>query len=367
MLIAYGVGFISRPLGAIFFGYIGDVYGRKTALFYSLLGMSICTLICGVLPSYEMIGVSASVLFFLIRICQGICIGGESQGGSVFIIEHFWQKTPAAFGAFFATSNGIGALLATLISLGFLTINSSDPHIWRYPFILGALVGTVGFYIRKNIPETPSFKVTEVIANPIKSTFKDHKKGCIRVFLYFALISSSTHFCFTFVNVFLNTFVEFAKTDALTFACVSTLLLIVVVVLTGMFLKKFPNSLEKIIKWGMWSTLILAPLVMVLMQGGQDLQITLALILLASFTGALCGAAPYFIAIHFRVTNRYSGSSLLNNLAQGFVGGFFPSIGFFLLSKTNQAIFPGLYISALALVFIVFNHFCKGVKLYAQD
>ncbi len=367
MLAAYGVGFVSRPIGAILFGYIGDVKGRKVALFYSLLGMSICTLICGLLPSYEMIGVSASVLFFMIRICQGICIGGESQGGSVFVVEHFWKNSPAAFGAFFATSNGLGALLATLVSLSFLSVDSQNPHIWRYPFILGSIVGLIGFYIRKNIPETPVFKKQNVVANPMISSFKNNQKNCFRVFLFVGLITSITHFGFTFVNVYLSTFVGFTKVEALIFACAGTLLAMSGVASTGLLLKKFPNNIVQVINCGSWASLILAPLVMVLMQSGESMQIYAALVLLALFTGLLCGAAPYFIAIHFKHTNRYSGSALINNLAQAFVGGFFPSIGLYLLKVTNQAIFPGFYISALSLLFISFNYFFKDINLHEKD
>jgi len=131
MLIAYGVGFVFRLLGAVIFGYIGDTRGRKTALFYSLFGMSLCTAGCGLLPGYETIGISASILFFVFRALQGICIGGEAQGGSTFVIEHFWHHSPAARGAFFATSNGLGALLATIVSLIFLSVDKEITHIWR--------------------------------------------------------------------------------------------------------------------------------------------------------------------------------------------------------------------------------------------
>jgi len=366
MLSAYAVGFVSRPIGAVFFGYIGDIKGRKVALFYSLFGMSICTLICGLLPSYEMIGVSASVLFFMIRIMQGICIGGESQGGSIFVVEHFWKKSPAAFGAFFATSNGFGALLATFVSLSFLTIDSQNPHIWRYPFILGAVVGLIGFYIRKHIPETPAFKDREIISNPLRASFQDNKKNCFRVFLYVALISSITQFGFTFVNIYLSTFVKISKTQSLSFACLGTLLAMSGVATTGLFLKKFPDKVDSVIKCGVWASLVLSPLVMVVMQKGQDIHIYYALILLAIFTGLLCGAAPYFIAIHFKHSNRYSGSALINNLAQGFVGGFFPSIGLALLNITDLVMAPGIYISILSLLFIGFNHFSKDIKLHEK-
>ena len=279
MLIAYGVGFVFRPLGAIIFGYIGDIKGRKIALFYSLLGMSICTAGCGLLPSYETIGIAASLLFFVFRMLQGICIGGEAQGGSTFIVEHFWHYAPAAHGAFFATSNGMGALLATVVSLVFLTIDSNNVHIWRYPFMFGALVGLVGFFIRRCVPETPIFEKHSMSSNPVVSSLKHNTSGWLIAFCYFALITSVTQFGFTFINVYLSTFIGFEKTTALTFACVGTLLAMGGVGATGLFLKKYAVDLDKIIQLGSWIALIMAPLVMLLLASGDMMQIIMVCML----------------------------------------------------------------------------------------
>lgn len=355
MLIAYGVGFVFRPLGAVIFGYIGDMRGRKISLFYSLLGMSFCTAGCGLLPSYETIGIWASALFFVLRMLQGICIGGEAQGGSTFVVEHFWHHAPAAHGAFFATSNGMGALLATAVSLAFLTIDSDNVHIWRYPFMLGAFVGLVGFFIRRCVPETPIFEKPSSAStslNSILSSLKHNASGCLIAFWYFALISSVTQFGFTFVNIYLSAFVGVEKTSALMFACVGTLLAMAGVGGTGLFLKKYNVELDKIIQLGTWGTFIMAPLVMLLLARGKTMQILLALFILAFFTGLLCGVAPYFIALQFKHSHRYSGSALVSNLASGLVGGFFPTIGVFLLDKTHVVVLPGLYVSGLSLLFL---------------
>lgn len=363
MLIAYGVGFVSRPLGAIIFGFIGDLKGRKTALFYSLLGMSFCTAGCGLLPSYESIGISSSILFCVLRILQGICIGGEAQGGSTFVIEHFWDRSPASYGAFFATSNGLGALLATAVSLTFLTLNAQNSQVWRYPFILGALVGWVGFFIRRRVPETPIFVGISAKEskqqNPLLSSLKDNARGCIRAFFYFSLISSVTQFGFTFINIYLSTFAGFEKTTSLAFACLGTLLAMGGVAGTGLFLKKYHHKLGDVITVGSWAALVMAPLVMILLERGSIHSIVASLILLAFFTGLLCGAAPYFIALQFQHFNRYSGSALINNLASGFVGGFFPSIGLYMINTLQITILPGLFISVLSLLFLVINYCFK--------
>lgn len=359
MLIAYGVGFVFRPLGAVIFGYIGDTRGRKTALFYSLFGMSLCTAGCGLLPGYETIGISASILFFVFRALQGICIGGEAQGGSTFVIEHFWHHAPAARGAFFATSNGLGALLATIVSLIFLSVDTESTHIWRYPFLVGSLVGVVGFFIRRFVPETPIFKEYASSSNPIMSSLRYNTAGWLRAFFYFSLITSVTQFGFTFVNIYLHTFLGFEKTAALAFACMGTVLAMSGVGITGIFLKRYNVELTHMIHMGSWLTLIMAPFVMVLLASGDVTQIIVALFILGFFTGILCGTAPYFIAVQFKHDHRYSGSALVSNLASGLIGGFFPTIGVFLLKTTGMITMPGVYIAGLAMLFLGVDWFLK--------
>lgn len=359
MLIAYGVGFVFRPLGAVIFGYIGDTRGRKTALFYSLLGMSFCTAGCGLLPGYETIGTSSSILFFAFRTLQGICIGGEAQGGSTFVIEHFWHHDPGASGAFFATSNGLGALLATIVSLIFLSIDTQSTHIWRYPFLFGSMVGVVGFFIRRFVPETPIFKKYASLSNPITSSLRCNTAGWLRAFCYFALITSVTQFGFTFVNIYLHTFLGFEKTAALAFACIGTVLAMSGVGMTGMFLKRYNVELSHMIHIGSWLTFIMAPFVMLLLASGNFTQIIVALFILAFFTGILCGTAPYFIALQFKHDHRYSGSALVSNLASGLIGGFFPTIGVFLLKATHAIIMPGVYIAGLAMLFLGVDWFLR--------
>ena len=374
MFIAYGVGFVSRPLGAIIFGYLGDIRGRKTALFYSLLGMSFCTAGCGLLPGYDTIGATSSILFCVFRILQGICIGGDAQGGSTFVIEHFWNRSPASYGAFFATSNGLGALLATAVSLAFLTLNPENSHIWRYPFILGAFVGGVGFFIRRYVPETAIFEEFSLNAksqatqeNPLLSSLKYNTSGCVRAFFYFSLISSITQFGFTFISVYLSTFAGFEKKTSLGLACLGTLLAMSGVAITGILLKYCHCKLNQLVRIGAWSAFILAPLVMVLLETKNFIGILIGLILIGLFTGLLCGIAPYFIALQFRHSNRFSGSALINNLASGLVGGFFPTIGLFMINKFQISVLPGIYISGLSLLFLIVNYFFKKDEGFHEE
>jgi MHS family proline/betaine transporter-like MFS transporter len=363
-LMAYGIGFVFRPLGAIFFGYIGDIYGRKIAMSYALLGMSGATACFGFLPDFSQIGIYAPILFIALRSIQGFCIGGESQGGSTFIVEHFWHNQPAKYGAFFATSNGMGALLASLVGLYFMAYSGDFATSWRIPFLCGAMVGFVGIFIRLFVPETPVFNQSKADTsqkiNPIKAAFKNNFLGCVRVFFFVALISSITHLGFTFINAYLAGILKFSNLVALKFASLGTLLAMLGVFLSGFLFKKIsPHWLIRIV---CFLSILLIPISLLLLSTNNNFNICLSLLIMAIITGGLCGAAPFFIAIHFKREFRYTGSSLLNNLAQGFLGGFFPTIALWLLQKFSNILFVATYLVGLVILFLVVDFYIELEK-----
>jgi len=163
MMLTYGVfaaGFIARPIGAIVFGYIGDRWGRKTALLSSIYLMAIPTALIGILPTYESIGIWAGILMTLLRLSQGLALGGEFTGSMVFLVEHAKKERQNFAGSFapFSLALGFtfGSLTATLI-ISVLNKSQLETWGWRLPFIL-SLAGTlVGTYIRRQLSDPKVF------------------------------------------------------------------------------------------------------------------------------------------------------------------------------------------------------------------
>jgi MHS family proline/betaine transporter-like MFS transporter len=160
LLLGYlvlAVGFLAYPFGSLLFGYIGDKYGRKTALLLSINLMAIATCLIGIIPPYQQLGYLSPLVLSLCRIVQGICTGGEAIGAGVLVVEHakrdsnisFLGSIPAAFGT-------LGALLASIV-VYFLTKYHLAYEYWRYPFIAAFLLGLIGFYFRKAMVESPLF------------------------------------------------------------------------------------------------------------------------------------------------------------------------------------------------------------------
>jgi MHS family proline/betaine transporter-like MFS transporter len=157
-LAVFAIGFLMRPIGGIVFGHIGDRYGRKVALTSSIIGMAICTLLIGSLPTYESIGAAAPVLLLLVRMIQGICIGGEGAGSAIFVLEHLEGYKQGLIGSIVMASNMLGTLLANFAGIIIYHFLGESDMSWRIGFWIGAVMGTVGLYMRTHVKETPQFE-----------------------------------------------------------------------------------------------------------------------------------------------------------------------------------------------------------------
>ncbi|GAX83004.1 hypothetical protein CEUSTIGMA_g10431.t1 [Chlamydomonas eustigma] len=162
LLSVYGIfaaGFITRPLGALVFGWIGDRYSRKTALLASIYLMSIPTTLMGCLPTYSQVGIIAPWLLVLTRIAQGFAVGGEFTATMVFLVEHAPKGQEGLMGSWAFFSVMIGVLTGSSISMAFnyaLTDSQLYSWGWRVPFLISVLGAAVGVYMRRHVHEPPA-------------------------------------------------------------------------------------------------------------------------------------------------------------------------------------------------------------------
>ncbi|WP_202149001.1 MFS transporter [Candidatus Sarmatiella mevalonica] len=150
---AFAAGFLTRPFGGWFLGIVGDKFGRKTALTCSMIGMALATLSIGFLPGYASIGVIAPVSLLFFRLIQGISAGGEYHGAGITVLENSESKYKFLVTAVVSASATIGGCLASAVSLMFLLLPLPS-WSWRCPFILGGVVGIIGWYARLYLPNT---------------------------------------------------------------------------------------------------------------------------------------------------------------------------------------------------------------------
>lgn len=200
---SYGVGFLARPLGGIFFGHLGDRWGRKDTLSLSILLVSIPTLGIACLPSYEHIGIWAPLLLIFFRILQGFCLGGETSGAMTYFIENAKPTEKDIASSWIVLSCYVGTLVGTI--LGSLFTLSFMPHWgWRITFIIGSLIAIIGYYIRRKLKETPEFvtckKQGKILKIPFMVLLKNEK---INLF-FSSCISSAVVIPFFIIFIYLN-------------------------------------------------------------------------------------------------------------------------------------------------------------------
>src|SRR6187431_510056 len=179
-LATFAVGFVVRPFGALFFGRIGDIVGRKYAFLVTLLIMGGATALIGVLPTYASIGVAAPIILLLIRILQGLALGGEYGGAAVYVAEH----VPDGKRGFYTSFIQITATLGLFVSLVVILVvqNALGPAAfrewgWRVPFLISIFLVGISLYIRLRMKESPIFEHIKSTgmqsAKPLKEAFTE--------------------------------------------------------------------------------------------------------------------------------------------------------------------------------------------------
>jgi MFS family permease len=159
-LLAFAAGFIVRPFGAIFFGRLGDMIGRKYTFLVTILIMGLSTFIVGILPNYASIGVAAPVILIALRMLQGLALGGEYGGAATYVAEHAPHGKRGAYTSWIQTTATLGLMLSLMVILGTQTVLGPVVFAdwgWRVPFIVSILLLAVSVYIRLSMNESPAF------------------------------------------------------------------------------------------------------------------------------------------------------------------------------------------------------------------
>ncbi len=160
-LATHGAGFAVRPLGAVVFGRIGDMVGRKYAFLVTLLIMGGATATIGLLPTFGTVGIVAPILLVLLRLAQGLAIGGEYGGAAIYVAEHSPPDRRGFFTSFVQTTASLGLVLALVVNLGVRTLLGEDAFTawgWRIPFLLSAVLVVLSYVIRRKMSESPVFQ-----------------------------------------------------------------------------------------------------------------------------------------------------------------------------------------------------------------
>ncbi len=177
-LAAFGVGFVIRPFGALVFGRLGDLMGRKSTFLLTLILMGVSTFAIGLIPSYETIGILAPIIVFVLRAVQGLALGGEYGGAAIYVAEHAPEGKKGYFTSFIQTTATFGLLLSLAVILlckYFVPEGQFEVWGWRLPFLLSVILVVVSYFIRTKMDESPVFQQMKAAGktakNPLKESF----------------------------------------------------------------------------------------------------------------------------------------------------------------------------------------------------
>ncbi len=354
-LMVFAVGFITRPIGGIIFGYIADKYGRRASLITSMLGMTVPTFTIGLIPNFSEIGYLAPALLVIMRLLQGLCISGEGAGAAIFILEHYQNLRPGFTAGIVHASNLAGTLLAAIVGIFLQTYFAGVEFIWRFAFILGGVMGLGGFYIRLRVSETPIFKMLAEKKKTLKSPFlhvlKTAKVSMFITFCLGASASSVVYLIKTYINIYHTHVLHFSETTAKYYLTYATIIMMFTMPLSG-YLSDIFGRLRTITCSAIGVLVCILPVFIIISYEQTYMQV-IAVTMLAIMGGMIAGSAYIFIISLFTPEQRFSGVAFSYNFGVALCGGTSAFISRFLVESTGKFYSPAFYIIFTSSVFLI--------------
>ncbi len=359
---AFGVAFFIRPLGGLFFGALGDRYGRRPVLYVTLLTIGIATTAIGLLPTYAQIGLWAPVLLVLCRLLQGFSAGGESVGAPAFVFEHapkdrrgFWLNVTLAATAL---PSVVGGTLILVLSQS-MSAESFEAWGWRVPFLIALPLALFGLWIRSHTEESAAFKQVQLEQQaqqeehtPIRDAFRENWLQMLQVIMVMGLTAMGFYFLSGYFVAYVQTAGELSREAALLANAAAMLLYALLLPIGGRLSDRFGRKPMLIV--GSAAYAILSVPAFLLVTSGS---LTLALLGQFIFVVAACiyggGCYTFFVEI-FTTRTRFTSAAVSYNVGYAIFGGTAPFIGTWLVSATGFNASPGVYMAiAAAVVFLV--------------
>ena len=351
------VGFLARPIGGILFGHLGDRIGRKKTLVTTLLLMGGATTLIGLLPTYESIGLSSTILLVVLRMLQGIAVGGEWGGAVLIASENAPRGRGLSFGAFAQQGSPAGSILATL-SFALLTQlpdGAFESWGWRLPFLLSAVLSLVGLAIRLSVQESPEFvrmrERKETARVPLGEVLRSHRGTLVLGVLASSIGIAATYFITTFILSWATGDLGMDRTTMLNVLLVYSVVMFVVQPLGVLLAERFGTG--RTVATLLSLNFFLVPVMYALVSTKSAIAAGFGISLLG-VTGAMNYAIlAGLLAQAFPARVRYTGLSLSYQLCSALIGGTAPMIGAWLFDMSGSIASVAAYQMLLVVVSLV--------------
>jgi MHS family shikimate/dehydroshikimate transporter-like MFS transporter len=363
----FWIGFLGRPIGGLIFGHYGDKIGRKTMLVLTLVIMGLATTLIGVLPTFSQVGLLGALMLLVLRLCQGIAVGGEWGGAVLMATEHAPSRLRGFFGSWPQIGVPVGLILANVI-FSVLTTSmrvgeklSADffAYGWRIPFLLSIILVGVGLFVRLRITETPDFErvkqTASIVAMPIITVITRNWRTILLAGGAFFLVNGSFYLYVTQIVSYgagPTSVLKLAPAVFFNAILVAAVISLVTLPLAGWLSDRVGR--RPVFLTGALLTFLLAFPIYMLIDTKSPLLITLALCIAQFFLSMMYGPQAAMFSEMFGANVRYSGASIGYQGVTIFAGGLAPFIATFLLKFSGEhSWILSLYLMAMAAITLV--------------
>ncbi|MEB6298588.1 MFS transporter [Staphylococcus xylosus] len=354
----FAFAFIVRPIGGIFFSHLGDKYGRKIVLSTTILLMAASTLMLGLLPTQEQIGIWAPILLLVVRMIQSFSTGGEYAGAMTYIAETAPDKTRGKLGSGLEIGTLSGSIMAAILA-GLMYSLLSDQQMadwgWRIPFILAAPLGIVGIILRSSLDESPAYESTleekEELEYSYLDIFKYYWRDVVVCFTGVAFLNVANYMVLSYMPSFLNSTINLGGTMGSILSIVTMLIMIPAVFFFGWYSDKVGN--KRTIIFGLAGFSLFSILAFWLMSIPMIPFVLLGLFIIALFMSTFEGVMPSVLPSMFHTKVRLRTLSLVYNIGAAVFGGLTPFILSTLVETTGQRIAPSYYLMFINVIGLI--------------
>ena len=366
-MAVFAAGFLGRPLGALVFGSIGDRFGRRIALIMGIVTMAIPTAAIGLLPSYEQIGITSTILLVFMRMMQGFSLGGEFSTCIAYVVEHSPPSSRGFAGSTAFMSMCIGMLLGSgtsAIMSYYMLPEDIMSWGWRLPFIAGLFIGIIGLYIRLKLSESPLYKAAkatkQLSQSPVKELFKNNWK---ELFIGIAIYITVTTPFFT-STVYIENFMKslgYGSREASMTAMSILVTMIIVFPISAKFSDIFGRRFV-LITGAFGIAICTLPTFWVL----GEMNFNNAFAAQIAYTVVVAwymGPVPTVLVELFPTRVRLTGVALSYNVSAALFGGTAPMMAMLLQKWLDDKFAIAYYIIGLAIfTLLVLRHYQEGYK-----
>jgi MFS transporter, MHS family, shikimate and dehydroshikimate transport protein len=363
----FTVGFLARPIGGAIFGHFGDRMGRRSMLMVTMITMGLATAAIGVLPSYDQIGIFAPALLVLLRVVQGIALGGEWGGASLMVLEHAPQHRRGLFGSLVQIGFPFGLVAASLVFSLVSALPDADfkSFGWRIPFLISIVLVAVGLFVRSRIPETPVFEKVKARGEIVRSPFLEMVLKHPRSFLVATGLKLSevswVYMLTVFVVAYATTTLKLPKSLLLNAISIAAAIELLTIPLFG-FLSDVVGRRALYFAGVIFTVLFAFPLFWLLDMGTPAIVIATFVVALNFGHGLMFAPESTYFPELFGANVRYSGASLGFQVAAAIGGGFAPVIAAALAAYLGGTAGVSIMLILLALATLVAALFARETK-----